>query len=476
MFLLSASMLVLMQVTAKLIGPPVGWCAACGRSRRYKGNEMPDQARKVLSVSMLLVAAVLSLAPALFAQNSQKIDGDAYAIVANPGENAQNEVRINWHTDLENNESVCIYTKRSDITWQEAQRVLAEHQLCAVFDSLYSKRASGEDFYENIRFWRCAVTLDHLEPGAEYMYQVGASRMSNVHYFTTASQTGEWSAGIIADIHTYPPLPKRLEAAMEMVGTLERCNKGNIDLMLHVGDVCAWGGSHSFWVNMYAEPSFSNYLWAGVNGNHDDMARGYAKQTNDYFRYANNNPLNGYEGEEGVCYHFTYDNALFIMLNNENMRDEEGLHAAQEWVKKVITSHPAKYIIVVEHYQWFFGETGKESQYGRWKALFDEYGVDLAIGANNHIYARTNAIYQDHETDGTKGTVYLQAPSSDNERGMEVKEWSNNTDLIKYRWSEGASTVGALLLHANNDKLLVTLYDRFGNALDQVSVMAKPYR
>ena len=417
---------------------------------------------------LILTVAVLSCTRFLNAQNS-----DAYAIITNPGENAQAQIRINWHTDLQHTESVCIYTQRSDINWEEAVTVMASQHLCTTFDSLYSKTVSGEDFYENARFWRCAVELENLESGTEYMYRVGTNDMSEIRYFKTAPVSGAWSMGIIADIHTYSPLPKRLEAAMEMVGVLERCNEKDLDFMLHVGDVCAWGGSHSFWVTMYAQPFFAKYMWAGVNGNHDDMARGYAKQTNEYFRYANNNPLNGYEGEEGVCYHFTYNDALFIMLNSENMREQEGLDAAQEWVKKVIQSHPAKYIIVVEHYQWFFGETGRSSHYERWKELFDAYGVDLAIAANNHIYVRTNAIYQGFETDGAMGTVYIQTPSSDNERGVESSEWTDNTDLIKYRWTEGANTVGALLMRADNDKLCLTLYDRQGNAVDHVSVLAK---
>ena len=43
------------------------------------------------------------------------------------------------------------------------------------------------------------------------------------------------------------------------------------------------------------------------------------------------------------------------MLNSESMRSAEGLAAAQAWVRDVIKSNPAKYVVVMEHYQWFFG-------------------------------------------------------------------------------------------------------------------------
>ena len=244
-------------------------------------------------------------------------------------------------------------------------------------------------------------------------------------------------------------------------------------MVLHVGDIIAWGGSYSFWRNLYANRPFEKYVWAGVNGNHDNMSRGYAHQSNEFFRHANNNPQNGYQGEVGVCYHFTYGNTLFIMLNNESMKSDEGLRNAQQWVRGVIRENPARFIVVMEHYQWFYGESGKSSQYDRWKDLFDECGVDLAIGANNHIYARTNALFNGEETDGSKGTVYVQTPSSDNERGQALKEWTDNKSLIKSRWSEGGKTVGALMLNATNENLTITLHDRNGNVIDTAVVKCK---
>ena len=422
---------------------------------------------------ILLIFIILGLNSTLCAQSAITNNNDACVIITNPGENARNEIRINWHTNLENKESFCIYTERCDTNWQYSTTIKAQQDLCTTFDSIYSKKASGEDFYENARFWRCRVELNNLKPDMEYMYRVGTTKMSETHYFKTSSETGEWSCGIISDIHTYPPLPQRLESATNMIKTLENCNGKNLDFIIHAGDMCAWGGSHSFWKELYNESCFHKYMWAGVNGNHDDMARGYAKQTNEYFRYVNNNPENGYDGEMGVCYYFIYDNALFIMLNNENMREDEGFAAAQEWVKKIIEANHAKYIIVVEHYHWFWGESGKAFQYSRWNEFFDKYGVDLAISGNEHIYVRTNSIYQDCETNGSIGTVYIQTPSSDNGRGRNLKEWTDNTDLIKYRWTEGANTVGAILMHANNVNLHLILYDRNGNKIDEVQVMAK---
>ncbi|RYG37625.1 MAG: hypothetical protein EOO01_30075, partial [Chitinophagaceae bacterium] len=355
----------------------------------------------------------------------------------------------------------------------------ADQELITAFDSIYSKKPNGENFYENARFLRNTIALRGLKENTEYKYMVsfeknfsGSSadnKNNQIRNFKTAPRSTKWNMGIISDLHVYAPLPDRQKVAMEMIRKLEEQNKKPFDMMLHVGDISAWGGSYSFWPTLYAEPAFSNYLWAGVNGNHDNMTRQNG-QNNQFFRNVNNNPVNGYAGETGVSYHFIYGDALFIMLNNEAMKTPEELAKAQEWTKQVIKNNPAKYIIVMEHYQWFMGNDGKSSQYSRWKALFDEYGVDLAISGNNHIYVRTNALYADKETDGSKGTVYIQTPSSDNERGRPLEEQLHNKDLIKFRWSEGSKTVGALIMKADKKGLTLTLYDRNGMALDEVTV------
>lgn len=399
----------------------------------------------------------------------------AYTVIANPGENSSQNIRLNWHTDINTEKTYCYYTESSDKKWDNTKMAKPKRKLCSVFDSMYSKTPEGENIYERVEFIRNTVELKRLKPNTKYMYRIGTTPCEGeIRYFKTAPENEEWTAGIISDFHAYTPLPKRVDSAMSMLHTIEQQNGKEFDLILHVGDIIAWGGSYSFWKDLYNESYFKNYLWAGVNGNHDNMDRTNKKNSNAFFKHTNNNLNNGYKGEKGVCYYFTYGDALFIMLNNESMRSDDGLAQAQEWVRNVIKKQKdSKFIIVMEHYQWFFGTDGKSSQYDRWKNLFDECGVDLAISANNHIYARTNALYNGIETDGNKGTIYLQTPSSDNERGQELKEWIYNKDIIKFRWSEGAKTTGAITMKAFKDKLELTLYDRNGTSIDSFTVKAK---
>jgi hypothetical protein len=412
-----------------------------------------------LIITMMCVGAV--------AYAQEKI----YSIVTCPAEDPSQSMNISWAAEEEG--SYVLYAPVNDKNWRKVSKAIPQERLCTTYDSIYSKAADGKNIYERVRFTKCDATLTHLKAGTEYKYRIyiKGKAESEEYRFKTAGKD-KWSAYVISDFHTYTPLPKRLDAAMAMMDRLNEYDKKG-EWTLHLGDVTAWGGSYSFWKAMYEKDHFKKYMWAGVNGNHDNMTR-VNGQSHEFFRDANFYPRNGYAGQEGVCYHFTYGGVLFIMLNNEAMHKVEGQEAAKAWVEKVVKENPARYVVVCEHYQWFMGANGKASHYARWSELFDRLGVDLALAGNNHIYVRTAPVYAGKETDGTKGTVYLQTPSSDNERGVSCPpEFSHNTDIIKYRWAEGGQTVGGVHMDVNKKRMVLTLLDRNGNVLDKATVLAK---
>ena len=438
--------------------------------------------RCLAAVGLLAAALSFSNVQAQQAQQVQqaKVGQQIHSISTCPGEDCSNEMIISWGADT-SVQSWLLWSKASDKGWRRAKRENPIWYRTEIYNGKSSKRANNENFFEDVIFNKCRVKLSGLEPNTTYKYMIVSSpagRVTNAGDASTGAYTfktagaKEWSACIISDFHNYSPIPGRLEAADKMIGKIKEYDP-SMDWVLHLGDICAWGGSYSFWKNLYGMHWFRDYMWAGVNGNHDNMSRKY-ELTNEYFRNSAAYPLNGYPGEMGVCYWFKYGEALFIMLNNESMRTQEGLEDAQEWFKSVIKSNPSKYIIVCEHYQWFFGTDGADSQIARWSQLFDEYGVDLALAGNNHIYVRTNALYNKEETDGSRGTVYIQTPSSDNERGQAMKpELTHNKEIIKCRWTEGPKTVGAMSIKVFPTHIELALLDRNGTVIDTATVKAK---
>lgn len=408
------------------------------------------------TLSKLLVAVIFS---------ALSLPGDAQVstVIANPGENSSTEVNINWHSPQKKGYRKITYAPVGDAKAKYGN-AKAHQELCTAYDSMYSKLPDGQNIYEYPHFVRNVAHIKHLSPATTYKYTIEGE--TAVRYFRTAPAEGAFRAAIISDFHSYTPLPGRKMAAMAMLDTLESINGAPFDLILHLGDVCAWGGSYSFWKTLYDEAYFKRYSWAGVNGNHDNMDRTNKKNSNQFFRNANAAPNNGYQGEEGVCYYFRYGDVLFVALNSESMRSDEGLEKAQEWVRKVVAENPAPWVVVMEHYQWFFGESGRDSQYGRWCETFDDLGVDIALGANNHRYASTHPLRGGKVVAPGEGTVYIQTPSADDERGVDIDSLAYNADKIKYRWSEGPHTVGAMIMDVTPEEITLTLYDRYGNALD----------
>lgn len=412
---------------------------------------------------------VITLAAAALSLSAQGLDTlRIFSVTANPAADASSSMNISWGCDTATTDVQVFITKASDKKWKNAVAVAAQAELCTCYDSIYSRAAGGANFYEDARFHKFGAQAKGLEPDTRYKYKIvakasdGSSIACEDHFFKTAG-ADKWEVCIISDYHCYPPLPARLVSAMNMVETVKGFKP--FDWMLNLGDVCAWGGSYSFWTYMYKEKPFSEYMWAGVNGNHDNMTRTYGLSS-DFFKNAYNMPRNGYEGQEGVCYWFKYNNALFVMLNNEEMRDSTAFETARAWTEKVLMEQgkDVDYKIVCEHYQWFFGGDGATSHYGRWHETFERCGVDLALAGNNHYYVRAHS----------NGVIYVQTPSSDNERGQgPLQALEHNGDKIDFRWNEGPKTVGAMHMAVSPKCIKLNLLDRYGRVIDSVKIPAK---
>lgn len=429
--------------------------------------------KKILNSLLIILIVFFAF---IFIDNKVKASTpDAYMITCNPGEDSSIEMNIGWHTDLEYTNSCVIYTTKDDTDWSEQKTVPGTYVKEDCFNGISTNNASGTSFVQDDIFLDYNALLTDLEPDTEYMYKVGQNVYSEVQYFKTAGST-EFSFAWISDFHAYAPIPNRLKSAMNMIKTLDTYNKG-FDFIFDTGDTMAWGGSYNHWQTLFAEEYHQNYMWAGVMGNHDYMDKTNSKNRNDFFRSVYSFPTNGYEGEEGVCYYFKYSNCLFITMNNETQTNATEVKKAQDWFEEVVQNNPAQYIIVSQHYQWFNGVTGganNSTGYGRWKDLFDKYQVDLALSGNNHVYVRSHSLYQGKVSkDPNYGTTYIQAPSSDNERGQALGDWQYNKDLLAYRFSEGGKTIGGSIVNVTEEGIKVELLDRNGKVLDNVFIKAR---
>jgi hypothetical protein len=376
-----------------------------------------------------------------------------YSIVTNPGEDSSVQMNIGWHSDTNTTGCSVTYALKSDANWTKATTVQGAGKLCSIFDGISSKSASNSNITETAIFLDWGVTLTKLTPNAEYQYKIcdSGTNCSAVYYFKTAGAR-EFSFFWLGDYHAYTPLPGRLRHAAKLIDAAVKIDP-SVDFLFSTGDVIAWGGSYSFWRDMYEQDFFRRYMFANVIGNHDAMTR-TGTISSEFFRVANHFPQNGYSGQEGVCYWFLYGRVLFITLNNEVMvKNPAGEQAAKDWAEGVIQKQKGRfdYIFLCEHYQWFDGRAGKTSWYANWKDFCDKHNVALALAGNNHVYQRTHPLRHDKVVEDGQGTIYMVVPSSDGERGVRAGTVTNNVEKLAFTWSDQSSTnvvrtVGGILV------------------------------
>ena len=219
----------------------------------------------------------MALSGAIFAQGhtakqTASENTGIFTITASTSQTPHKSMNISWATAKETTKAVLEVAKAKDKEWKRAVSREVTGEYCTTYDSIYSKRANGENFYENVKINKYAVTAENLKKGTRYKYRIIAGNdTSEVRYFNTANPK-KWDACIISDFHVYSPLYNRTKSAMEMMQKVKE--HGNpFQWVLHLGDITAWGGSYSFWKNLYQEQMFKDYMWAGVNGNHDNMTR-----------------------------------------------------------------------------------------------------------------------------------------------------------------------------------------------------------
>lgn len=377
---------------------------------------------------------------------------DARLILASPGENGNSEINISWHMDESKKEGKIIYALYSDINWENAITVNGTYELNTIFP--------GKTFNHY------KVSLKGLNPNTKYKYKVGEETFSEEQYFKTGSN--KFSFAVVGDWHTHLPLPGRLTAVTNLIDQMTRLER-NISMIFSVGDETSYGNVYDSWLASNSQVHFKNYLKASTIGNHD-----YWTQSNqdmesfNFFRDVHYFPHNGYEAQEGVSYYFKYGKVLFIVLNSYDVC-VKGSIKGRNWARDVIKNNPSDFVIVSMHYNWFDGTNGNAYQYNSWKDFFDANDVDLALSGHNHVYVRTHRLYEGVRNT-KKGTMYIQTPSSDNDRGRTMADTYNNQNLIAYRFTEGARTVGGVIVDVSETEIKTRLVDRNGRVLDEATI------
>ncbi len=162
-----------------------------------------------------------------------------------------------------------------------------------------------------------------------------------------------------------------------------------------------------------------SYPIAAAVGNHDFYTSYYS------YHFFNPNVC----GEEilslcGDDYYFSYGNAVFIVLNSNDLLMPE--HDAA--IESAIKAYPdAKWRIVVMHHTAYFPNTdGEEERTAKLFApSFDKYDIDMVLSGHEHVYSRTEPLTAGKPD--ANGVIYFEASTAS---GCNHYAFSNTDERI----------------------------------------------
>ena len=474
-----------------------------------------NKLKKVLSLMLCLVLCMSLVPTGLVSVAEEEVTDSShvYMIMTNPGEDCRTEMRIGFHSDYLYTDCYVEYTTADDAGFLHPTRAdgtYDDQKYLWFYNRLTTNGLSDSRLSTKFLDW--GVELYDLTPDTDYIYRVcdGKGGVSKTYKFKTAG-ADEYSIIWMSDAHVNEGYTGRLNAWVNMFKFAESQAKYDVAFQFSTGDTTTSGDRYGDWLTVANQDFTQNYMMANVVGNHDvydsimdDDTVYYTNywKSGQYFEIAYNNPRNGYtatsqrisgylstdgytdyagesanyltpvdsgslagkqisgamDNTDGRMYWFNYNGILFIIFDYYSMMFAEDTNNALEWAGSVIEQNYGKYdyIICANHINLVNGGGGAFRDYGAvdydyFGDFFDKYGVDMYLAGDNHVYLRTNPIYDGAvSTDPSKGTYIIQAPCLSRPQNFDAYDASG---FAVKQYSAGGTTVGGLVIDVDENGL-----------------------
>ena len=398
----------------------------------------------------LFISGIYVKANTEFCYNLRVSVGETYdeAGVIYHSKVAGTKVRYSLHSDLSD------YT---EVTPDE--KIYSKGQTNGQPETIYSER------------FVCRANLTNLYEDATYYYQVVyGNEVSQIQSFKTPNKN-KLTFGVLCDTQASG---SAFSQSNDLINKLVSINN-NINFFMIAGDIVDRGGYETEWNNFekYMTTLNQQYLQATIPGNHElyhSSAAGYidASIYNQYYF----NPQNGPEQRMNSSYYFMQNDVLFIMLDIMHRSDGKNYTAEQiAWFKNVVQNNPSKFIIVMSHpgaYSTGVYDSDAKAVNSDWRTVFEEYGVDLAISGHEHIYARTQPLFN-NKPDAEKGVTYLIGGSAGQK--SYTAQGKGMFDVVIE--SESAGQYSGSICEIIGDTLTLSYYRKDGTLKDTFSIKSK---
>lgn len=406
---------------------------------------------------------LLGLNSALLFADPKPVD----LVYTNPGEDCASSVRLSWHTTEE--KSTVYYSKAADTEYKHAKKIQSTGVNTPV------------EFHDGEQYYRHEAIIKGLKKDTSYHYKIvlESGYESDEYSFATADNDGEFGFLWTGDVHSHPDIEIRRELSEKLAEAAEKNLDNDMDLVISTGDEVCYGAYYDNWQE-WQGGYLNRKVWAGIPGNHTyyDVfpKKGQDTVDNRWWCATQNPPDNGPEVMRSNFW-FKYDSILFIGIDSI---DTSYLNQQKEWFEEVLKKNEGtyQYLVVFQHYPYISGFNGgfggPNVSYYLWMNLFDEYGVDLALSGDHHVYLQSNALKNKKTAkDGKSGTTYFVCPQI----GDRAREMQGTIDpsIIKSRItsSDLAYESGLSYFKVSKEGITHTLLDGNGDIVESHFIPAK---
>lgn len=241
---------------------------------------------------------------------------------------------------------------------------------------------------------RHTAKIEGLKPDTTYYYRIGDAAKgywSPVGTITTADNSDSFTFFHMSDSQS--GMERQYKVWANVVDTAFTMHPEGA-FILHTGDNVDHGDNfhHWKWLLNTAAPNLMNTAYMPTAGNHEEHGT-FAIQTNFFL------PTHPEQDEEtGTYYSFEYNNALFMVLNSNNLNEDEGFSDEQiEWMKATASASDADWKFVATHKAVYsngshYDDDDVIEMRAQLSTLMPELGVDMVFQGHDHVYLRTDAM------------------------------------------------------------------------------------
>lgn len=319
------------------------------------------------------------------------------------------DMAVTWHTTVASNAPEVQYVKVADGQEPDFSKASVAKATTEVFANTETMGYDYDTFqfhfeaYTKVNDYTHRAIMTDLDFDSSYAYRVGDSKRncwSTVATFKTRPESTEkFSFAYMSDsqvqMTTLQDAHKFMNNAIK--GALQK--DPNFDFILHGGDVVEQGKFMQQWEVMLDGNAeyLRKYPFMIATGNHESTNDTGGEYTT-YRHITVDLPEPNGKKELGIYYSFDYGNVHFVVINtNCNINNRGTINKEEkEWVAKDLAENAknpkTKWVIAVMHAPMI---SSKKLANNYLMDVFDEYNVDLALQADEHVYSISYPVNND---------------------------------------------------------------------------------